>query len=70
MRALLLRRTGFAATLLAGLALTGSAVHGLSGMDTTLELAAVRDRPVFVEHHAPERGWGECNGPREAGRLT
>ena len=36
----LLRRTGFAVTLVTGLALTGSAVQGVSGMDTRLELAA------------------------------
>jgi hypothetical protein len=70
MSAPLLRRAGFAATLLAGLVLTGSAMHGLSGMDTTLELAAVRERPVFVDHHERDRPWGECGGPREHRRLV
>jgi hypothetical protein len=36
----MLRRTGFAVTLVSGLALIGSAVQGFSGMDTRLELAA------------------------------
>jgi hypothetical protein len=36
----MLRRTGFAVTLVSGLALIGSAVQGVSGMDTRLELAA------------------------------
>ena len=68
MRALTLRRIGFAATLVCGLLLTGSAVHGVSGMDTTLELAATPDRPVLVSHHDAGPGWGECDGPREPDR--
>jgi hypothetical protein len=61
MRALLLRRTAFLAVLVTGLALTASAVHGLSGMDHELELAAVsqqqhqqqqQQQPTFVsERH-------------------
>jgi hypothetical protein len=59
MRALLLRRTAFLATLVTGLALVGSAVHGVSGMDRELELAAVsRDHPTFVDDHRR----GECDG--------
>ena len=70
MRATLVRRTGFAATLLTGIALMGSAVHGVSEVDTTLELAAARDRPVDVLHREPTRPWGECGeGRREAWRL-
>jgi hypothetical protein len=61
----LLRRTGFAATLVTGLLLTGSAVHGLSDMDTTLELAATTpDRPVLVSHRAAD----ECDRWRSAAR--
>jgi hypothetical protein len=68
MSALKLRRLGFAATLLTGLALTGSAVHGVSGMDATLELAASpADRPVFVSHHHAD---GECDGPPDDRRLN
>lgn len=50
MRALLLRRTAFLAVLVTGLGLTASAVHGLSGMDRDLQLAAVtQERPTFVD---------------------
>ena len=46
----MLRRTGFAVTLVTGLALIGSAVQGVSGMDTRLELAASApaERSVLV----------------------
>ena len=37
-----LRRTGFAAVLVTGFALAGSAVQGIGGMDSSLELAAVQ----------------------------
>jgi hypothetical protein len=71
MRALMLRRTGFAATLLTGLLLTGFAVHGVSGMNTNLELAAAPpDRPVLVSHHEPDPDRGGCDGPRGDRRLT
>ncbi len=69
MRTPTLRRTGFVATLLTGLLLTASAVHGVSGMDTTLELAATPpDRPMLVSHH--DSGWGECDGLRDDRRVT
>ena len=62
MRAPTIRRLGFAATLLTGLALTGSAVHGVSGMDTTLELAATTpDRPELVSHRAPATPRDDCD---------
>ena len=68
MRALLLRRTAFLAVLVSGLALTASAVHGLSGMDHELQLAAVsQERPSFVteRHHGPD-----CDGWREPARRV
>ena len=67
MRALLLRRTAFLAVLVTGLALTASAVHGLSGMDRELELAAVsnQERPTFV--HDERR---DCDGWRDQGRRV
>ena len=69
MRALLLRRTAFVAVLVTGLALTGSAVHGLSGMDRELQLAAAdsQERPSFVNdrHHGPD-----CDGWREPPRRV
>jgi hypothetical protein len=40
MRALLLRRTAFVAVLATGLGLTAAGISGLSGMDTSLKLAA------------------------------
>jgi hypothetical protein len=71
MRALTLRRTGFAATLLTGLVLVGSAVHGLTGVNTTLEVAAATpDRAVFVAHHEPDRAWGDCDGRRDDRRRV
>ena len=69
MRALLFRRTAFLAVLVTGLGLTVSAVHGLSGIDRELELAAVsqqqqlqptfvNDRPDCDGRRAPD-GWRE-----------
>ena len=66
MRALLLRRTAFLATLVTGLALTASAVNGVSGMDTSLQLAAsTSERPTFVSD--PEPSW-DCPGQRDDAR--
>jgi hypothetical protein len=54
-----LRRTGFAATLAAGALMLGFALHGMAGVDDTLELAAaappqhpgyVIDAPPPVRH--------------------
>jgi len=54
MRAFLLRRAAFAAVLITGLALCASAVHGVSGIDTSLQLAASSpERPTFVSHRQP-----------------
>jgi hypothetical protein len=65
MRALLLRRTAFLAVLGSGLALTASAVHGVSGMGRELELAAVsQERPAFV-HDRPD-----CDRWREPARRV
>jgi hypothetical protein len=62
MRALLLRRTAFLATLVTGLGLTVSAVHGLSGMDTSLKVAAATHEPKTAP--VGDR-WGECDGHRD-----
>jgi hypothetical protein len=62
MRALLFRRTAFLAVLVTGLGLTVSAVHGLSGIDRELELAAVsqqQQQPSFVNDHPDCDGWRE-----------
>ena len=57
MRALLLRRTAFVATLATGLSLTVAGVLGLSGMGRDLEVAAVRTqaKPALVadRHECP-----------------
>lgn len=46
MRAPLLRRTAFLAVLGTGLGLTAAGVHGLSGMDASLQLAAAPAPPA------------------------
>jgi hypothetical protein len=56
MRAPLLRRTAFLAVLGTGLGLTAAGVHGLSGMDSSLQLAAA---PAPVERTLPV-DWREC----------
>ena len=69
MRALLLRRTAFLAVLVTGLALIASAVHGVSGMDRELQLAAVshQERPTFVRDQPHVR---DCDGVREPARRV
>jgi hypothetical protein len=62
MRALLLRRTAFLAVLATGLGLTASAVHGLSGMDTSLKVAAATHEPKTTT--VGDR-WGECDKHRD-----
>jgi hypothetical protein len=48
----LLRRSLFATVLATGAVLFGAGVQGVTGMDTTLQLAAERtdDRPVLVRY--------------------
>lgn len=62
MRALLLRRTAFVAVLATGLGLTAAGLSGLSGMDTSLKLAAATQEPRTAP--VSER-WGDCD--REPG---
>ena len=62
MRALLLRRTGFLATLATGLGLVATGVLGLSGIDRDLELAATDTRPAPAL--VADRGW-DCDGHRD-----
>ena len=77
MRALLLRRTAFLAVLVTGLSLTASAVHGLSGMDRELELAAVshqqqqQQQPIFVSerHHGGGHGCGDDDRAEPRSRI-
>jgi hypothetical protein len=58
MRALLLRRTAFVAILATGLGLTAAGISGLSGMDTSLKLAAATHEPRTAP--VSER-WGDCD---------
>jgi hypothetical protein len=48
----LVRRSGFAVVLAAGAVLFGAGVQGVTGMDTTLQLAAERtdERPVLARY--------------------
>ena len=63
MRARLLRRSAFLATLATGLSLTVAGVLGLSGMDRDLELAAVKTqaKPAFAvdRHDCPGQQRGD-----------
>jgi hypothetical protein len=61
MRALLLRRMAFIAVLATGLGLTVAGISGLSGMDTSLKLAAATNESRIAP--VSER-WGECDGHR------
>jgi hypothetical protein len=68
-----LRRAGFLATVAAALLMLGSAIHGMTRVDTSLQIAAASrpERLVLVvdererRWHAPAR---DCDGPRERGR--
>jgi hypothetical protein len=75
MPALTLRRAGFAATLVTGLVLLGSGLHGMAGVNTTLELADSAARPpsgpvLVSDHHLGDRQWRDCEVRREPRRLT
>jgi hypothetical protein len=71
-----LRRAGFTATVAVALLMLGTAIHGMTRVDTTLQIAAasppqarqlygvdVRERPS----HAHGFGRGHCEGPRGPG---
>jgi hypothetical protein len=65
MRAPLLRRTAFLAVLGTGLGLTAAGVHGLSGIDSSLQLAAApapqhTERTVSVGYGFDDR---RCERP-------
>jgi hypothetical protein len=77
MPALTLRRAGFAATLLTGLVLLASGIHGLAGVDTTLQLADASSRPTLVSYHdrpamtpTTDSRWRDCEGRHDLRRLT
>ena len=58
MRALVLRRMAFVAVLSTGLGLTAAGISGLSGMDTSLRLAAATNEAKTAL--VSER-WGGCD---------
>jgi hypothetical protein len=67
-----LRRAGFAATVAVALLLLVSAFHGMTRVDTTLQIASAAppERPVYVldvrepgwHHHRAVR---DCHSPRD-----
>jgi hypothetical protein len=63
-----LRRAGFAATVVAALLMLGAAVHGMTRVDTTLQLAAAPPpaHQVYVvdERRHQDRFGRACDGPR------
>jgi hypothetical protein len=63
----LLRRSLFATVLATGAVLFGAGVQGVTGMDTTLQLAAERtdDRPVLARY---DPGWN-CPGEQNDSRT-
>jgi hypothetical protein len=61
MRAPLLRRSAFLAVLGTGLGLTAAGVHGVSGMDSSLQLAAA---PTSAPaEHTTKVVWRGCERP-------
>jgi sirohydrochlorin ferrochelatase len=73
-----LRRAGFAATVALALLMLGAAIHGMTRVDTTLQLAAaappkvrhlyvvdVRERP----DHRHRFGGGRCDEPPPGPRM-
>ena len=67
MRALLLRRAAFVAVLVTGLALCASAVHGVSGMDTSLQLAASTPRAARCSPSSRQQPPRDCPGHHRDG---
>ena len=70
-----LRRAGFAVTVAVALLMLGAAFHGMTRVDTTLQIADASPPPtrslyVVDTHERPlrEHGFGRhCDGPREPG---
>ena len=76
MDAAVLRRAGFAATIVTGLAMLAAALHGMTGVDSTLRLAAAAPPggTTFVvdtrgprEHGRMLEAWGNCEGDHPHG---
>jgi hypothetical protein len=63
---MLARRTGFIATLAAGLVLLGAAFHGMTSVDHELQAAAATPAPAIEnasERHCDEPRRGHRGGP-------
>ena len=58
---MLRRRTGFIATLAAGMALLGAAFHGITSVDHELELAAASPAPAPSVETVTERSVRDCD---------
>jgi hypothetical protein len=63
-----MRRAGFLATLAAGFALVAASLHGMAGVDQTLQVAAAPPpaaaEPQLVREWHPRR---DCDRPHERG---
>ena len=62
-----MRRAGFLATLAAGFALVGASLHGMTGVDRTLKVAAAQ--PKAHPEHVHEVEWRDdrrCERPSSA----
>jgi hypothetical protein len=58
---MLVRRTGFLATLAAGMALLGAAFHGMTSMDHELQVAAATPTPAPATETVGD--WHRCHEP-------
>jgi hypothetical protein len=65
---MLVRRTGFLATLAAGMALLGAAFHGMTSMDQELRIAAATPTPAPSIETVSERHGRDCDKPRRGHR--
>jgi hypothetical protein len=77
---MVLRRTGFVATLGVGLGLLGLSLHGMTAVDQALKVAAATPGPGAQPHLVreervgpgpavdPTRPWRDCERWREHGR--
>jgi hypothetical protein len=65
---MLVRRTGFLATLAAGIALLGAAFHGMTSVDHELKVAATTPTPAPSLENVSEWHVRDCDTPRRAHR--
>jgi hypothetical protein len=65
---MLRRRTGFLATLAAGMALLGASLHGITSVDQELKLAAATPAPTTGPSFEQVRGWHGRDCDKHDGR--